>query len=65
MTLFPELACTVCGGTMTKVSDEVAVCIRNETHRRTLEGEWAANKVSLKSHQSPQKEPEISPSNQT
>jgi len=57
MTLFPELACVECGGTMTKVSNEVAVCIQNETHRRTLNGrmggEQSLTKVSPKSPKRP------------
>jgi hypothetical protein len=43
--LFPELSCDICGGTMTKVSDNEAVCTRNETHRRKLMSEDYIEKI--------------------
>lgn len=35
--LFPELICETCGGQMTKVSDEEAVCTSDGRHRRMLD----------------------------
>ncbi len=38
--LFPSLTCSVCGGSMTKVSEKGGVveyvCMNNETHRRKV-----------------------------
>ena len=34
--LFEELACQICGGSMTRVSATKAVCFSNETHIRDL-----------------------------
>ncbi len=35
--LFPSLTCQVCGGSMTKVSENEAVCMNDETHKRKIE----------------------------
>lgn len=34
--MFESLTCTICGGTMTKVSETEAVCTSNESHKRTI-----------------------------
>lgn len=34
--MFESLTCTLCGGTMTRVSETEAVCSLNESHRRII-----------------------------
>jgi hypothetical protein len=34
--LFDSVTCSICGGTMTKISDTEAVCTSDERHRRKI-----------------------------